>query len=66
MKIQDIINELEAIKEEYGNLEVVTPSHGGRVKNVNINRNTDAERISVWARGVYKFLAIKVYFTSEL
>ena len=61
MKIQQIINELEAIKEEYGDLEVVTPSPGNRIKKVDINRNTDAERISVWMNGVYKFPAIKVY-----
>ena len=61
MKIQDLINELEAIKEEYGDLEVVMPSPGNRIKRVDINKDTDAERISVWAHGIYKFPAIKVY-----
>lgn len=61
MTIQDIINELEEIKKEHGNLPLVTPDpyEGyGHVKEVVIDKSeAEIRRVST---GYYNYKAIKV------
>ena len=61
MTVQDIINELEQIKEKCGNLPIVAtdPWEGyGNVREVAITEN-DAKAIEV-STGYYSYKAIKI------
>ena len=62
MTVQDIINELEQIKEKCGNLPIVAtdPAEGrGHVREVSITED-DAEVIEVFTE-YYGYKAIKIY-----
>ena len=61
MRIQDIINELEEIKKEHGNLPLVTPNpyEGyGYVKEVIVDKS-EAEIRNI-SEGYYNYKAIKL------
>lgn len=56
MRVQELIDKLQKIKEEHGNLEVVTPDSRGRLTDVGI---WGGEKICV-NNGIYEYNAIKV------